>query len=69
MNWDEIKGDWKVVSSRLNSRWEHLTADNHIQINLKRDELSGRLQKQFGHTKEEAEMQIKAFLKGIKGNH
>ncbi len=65
MNWDEIKGNWTMVSGQLKSKWGKLTDDDVKQIDGKREELAGRLQKQYGHTKEEAEKNIDEFLKSI----
>ena len=65
MNWDEIKGDWKTFAGKAKSQWGKLTDDDWTQIDGKREELSGRLQKQYGHTKEVAEKNIDDFLKSI----
>lgn len=65
MNWDEVKGDWKTVSGKVKSKWGKLTDDDLTQINGKREELMGRLQKHYGHSKEEAEKNIDEFLKTV----
>ncbi|MBX9723105.1 MAG: CsbD family protein [Candidatus Obscuribacterales bacterium] len=65
MNWDEIKGNWKTVTGQVKSKWGKLTDDDLVQINGKREELSGRLQKHYGHSKEQAEKHIDEFLKSI----
>jgi uncharacterized protein YjbJ (UPF0337 family) len=65
MNWDEVKGDWKQFTGKVKSKWGKLTDDDLTQIAGKRDELSGKLQKHYGHTKEEAEKHIDEFLKGV----
>lgn len=65
MNWDEIKGNWKTVTGQVKTKWGKLTDDDLTQINGKREELSGRLQKHYGHTKEQAEKHIDEFLKTI----
>lgn len=65
MNWDEIKGDWKTFMGKIKGKWGKLTDDDLTQINGKREELSGRLQKHYGHTKEEAEKHIDNFLKSV----
>ncbi|MBX9692311.1 MAG: CsbD family protein [Cyanobacteria bacterium] len=63
MNWDEIKGDWKTVAGKVKGQWGKLTDNDLMQIDGKREELCGRLQKHYGHTKEEAEKHIDSFLK------
>jgi uncharacterized protein YjbJ (UPF0337 family) len=62
MNWDEIKGDWKQVQAKIKQQWGKLTDDDLMQIGGKKDELAGRLQKHYGHTKEEAEKHIDEFI-------
>ncbi len=54
MNWDEVKGDWKQFSGKVKSQWGKLTDDDMTQIGGKKDELVGKLQSHYGHTKEEA---------------
>lgn len=65
MNWDEMKGNWKTFTGQVKSRWGKLTDDDLKQIDGKREELAGRLQKQYGHSKEAAEKHIDDFLKSI----
>lgn len=65
MNWDEIKGDWKTFAGKVKTQWGKLTDDDLTQINGKREELSGRLQSHYGHSKERAEEHIDKFLKSI----
>jgi uncharacterized protein YjbJ (UPF0337 family) len=62
MNWDEIKGNWKTTTGQLKSKWGKLTDDDLQQIDGKREELAGRLQVHYGHTKEEVEKHIDEFL-------
>jgi uncharacterized protein YjbJ (UPF0337 family) len=62
MNWDEIKGDWKQLSGKLKTQWGKLTDDDLTQIGGKKDELVGKLQKHYGHTKEEAEKHLDDFI-------
>jgi len=65
MNWDELKGDWKTFAGKIKAKWGKLTDDDMTVINGKRDELSGRIQKHYGHTKEVAEKHIDEFLKTV----
>lgn len=65
MNWDEVKGNWKVFSGKVKTKWGKLTDDDIAMINGKREELSGRIQKQYGQTKEEAEKQIDNFIRAL----
>lgn len=65
MNWDEIKGNWKQVTGQVKSQWGKLTDDDLQQIDGKREELAGRLQVRYGHSKEEVEKKIDEFLSKI----
>lgn len=65
MNWDEIKGDWKQFSGKVKAKWGKLTDDELTQINGVREQLTGKLQKHYGHSKEEAEKHIDEFLKTV----
>jgi uncharacterized protein YjbJ (UPF0337 family) len=61
MNWDIIKGDWKQFKGQVKEQWGKLTDDNLDQIDGKRDQLTGRIQEAYGVTKDQAELQVKAF--------
>lgn len=65
MNWDQIKGNWKEMQGKVKSEWGKLTDDDLTQIGGKKDELVGRLQKLYGHSKEQAEKHIDDFIKKI----
>jgi Uncharacterized protein conserved in bacteria len=65
MNWDEIKGEWKQVAGKVKTQWGELTDDDLTQIGGRKDELVGKLQVNYGHTKEEAEKKIDEFLKTL----
>ena len=57
MNWDQAKGNWKQVKGKIKEKWGKLTDDELDQIEGQRDQLIGKIQKQYGITKEEAERQ------------
>lgn len=65
MNWDEIKGDWKSFAGKAKAQWGKLTDDEMTQIDGKREELAGKLQAHYGHTKEAAEKTIDDFIKSL----
>lgn len=58
MNWDRIEGDWKQFKGKVKEKWGKLTDDDLDVIAGKRDQLSGKLQKSYGVSKDEAEKQI-----------
>ena len=62
MSWDQIKGDWKQFQGKIKSQWGKLTDNDLMEIGGKKDELVGKLQKHYGHSKEEAEKKIDEFI-------
>ena len=61
MNWDVIEGNWKQFKGHVKEKWGKLTDDNLDTIAGKRDQLTGRIQETYGITKDQAELQVKAF--------
>ena len=61
MNWDMIEGDWKQFKGQVKEKWGRLTDDNLDTIAGKRDQLAGKIQETYGITKDQAELQVKAF--------
>ena len=58
MNWDQIEGNWKQLKGNILQQWAKLTDDDLDLVNGKREELSGKIQKAYGVSKEEAEKQL-----------
>ena len=58
MNWGRIEGNWKQFKAKVREQWGKLTNDHSDAINGRREMLAGKLQKQYGITKEEAERDI-----------
>ncbi len=58
-NWGRIEGNWKQFKAKVREQWGKLTNDHSDAINGRREMLAGKLQKQYGITKEEAERDIK----------
>jgi uncharacterized protein YjbJ (UPF0337 family) len=63
MNWDQIKGDWKQFKGKVKEKWGKLTDDDLQVIGGKKDQLLGRLQKEYGYTKEQAEKELNEFCR------
>ena len=61
MNWDIIEGDWKQFKGHVKEKWGKLSGNDLDAIAGKRDQLAGRLQEAYGITKDQAELQVKAF--------
>ena len=61
MNWDVIEGNWKQFKGHVKEKCGRLTEDNLDTIAGKREQLSGKIQEAYGITKDQAELQVKAF--------
>jgi uncharacterized protein YjbJ (UPF0337 family) len=61
MNNELFKGNWNQFKGKIKEKWGKLTDDEITQINGKRDQLLGRLQKRYGWEKERAEAELKRF--------
>ncbi len=61
MNSDEMKGNWNIVKGKVRQTWGELTDDDVAKVAGSRDELVGRIQKQYGITREEAERQVEGW--------
>ena len=56
-----IEGNWKQFKGHVKEKWGKLTDDNLDTIAGKRDQLAGSVQEAYGITKDQAELQVKAF--------
>ena len=59
MNEDTLKGDWKILKGKIKQQWGKLTDDDLEKIGGKREELLGRIQKQYDTERDGAEKQLK----------
>ena len=58
---DMIEGKLKELGGKIRQQWAKLTDDDVEQTQGNWDELSGRLQKTYGYTKEQAREEIEKF--------
>lgn len=58
---DQLKGNWNIVKGYIKEQWGQFNDDDITQIDGKKDQLVGKLQKKYGIAKEEAERQVKEF--------
>jgi uncharacterized protein YjbJ (UPF0337 family) len=56
-----LKGNWNIVKGKLRQAWGDLTDNDVEEIAGKKGQLIGKLQKQYGYTKDEAESKVKKF--------
>ena len=63
MNWDQIEGNWKQFSGKVQQKWGQLTDDDLTAIAGKRALLAGKLQERYGYAKEKAHKELDMFMK------
>ncbi len=63
MNSDQLKGQWKEVKGKVKSQWGKLTDDDITRINGDKDQLIGKIQQEYGKTREEAEQEVDKHLR------
>jgi uncharacterized protein YjbJ (UPF0337 family) len=61
MNWDQIKGNWKQVTGKVQSQWGKLTDDDIEVVAGHREQLAGKIQERYGVAKDEADRQLAAW--------
>ncbi|SON54785.1 CsbD-like protein [Hartmannibacter diazotrophicus] len=62
MNWDQIEGKWREMTGSAKAQWGKLTDDDITEINGNREKLAGKLQAEYGKTKEEVEEEIDRWM-------
>jgi uncharacterized protein YjbJ (UPF0337 family) len=65
MNKDQFAGNWKEMKGKVKENWGKLTDDDITQINGKREQLLGALQKKYGYAKEKAEEELERWEKSF----
>jgi len=63
MNWDQMKGNWKLMKGKLREKWGKLTDNDLDVIAGNKDQLLGRLQREYGFRKEQAERELDEFCR------
>lgn len=63
INKDTLRGNWTELKGKVKEQWGRLTDDDLTEINGKRDQLLGKLQKKYGYAKEKAEQELDAWEK------
>lgn len=64
MNTTELKGHWNQVKGKAKVQWGKLTDDDLDRIEGNRDQLVGKVQEHYGKSKEAAEKEVDAFIRG-----
>ena len=61
MNGDIIAGSWKQFKGKVKIRWSKLAHDEAGMIAGRRQVLIGRIQEACGHTRSDADKQLRHF--------
>lgn len=61
MSWDGIEADWEQRKNCVKQRWARLTDDQLNAIAGRRERLTGKIQEQYGISRDEAEKQLGAW--------
>lgn len=61
MNKEQFSGQWKTIKGQVKEKWGKLTDDDITQIEGKREQLLGFLQKRYGYEKERAEEELEKW--------
>lgn len=61
MNTEIFKGHWNDFKGKVKEKWGKLTDNDLTEINGKREQLLGKLQKAYGYEKEKAEEELNDF--------
>jgi uncharacterized protein YjbJ (UPF0337 family) len=69
MNWDQIEGQWKQLSSQVKTQWAKLTDDDLKGVSAKKDELVGKIQERYGVMREEAQRQVDEWMQKLPSHH
>src|SRR5689334_4596266 len=65
MNKDVFQGQWNVLKGKVKEQWGKLTDDDIKEINGKREQLLGKIQKRYGYAKDKAETEINSFVEDL----
>jgi uncharacterized protein YjbJ (UPF0337 family) len=63
MNKDQVEGNWKQLKGKVKEQWGKLTDNDLTVVEGNMDQLAGRVQERYGIQRDEAEKQIKEFLR------
>lgn len=66
MNEDQIKGNWKQIKGNIKEKWGHLTENEILESEGKRDYLIGLIQERYGKSKDGALEEVNNFFETLK---
>ncbi len=66
MNWDQVKGQWKIIKGKAKENWGDLTDDDLDKAEGNREQLEGAIQKRYGKSKEDVRREVDKWLESTK---
>lgn len=63
---DELKGKWKQQVGAAKIAWGKLTEDELLESEGREEKLTGLIQERYAITRDEADKQVKSFIKQCK---
>jgi uncharacterized protein YjbJ (UPF0337 family) len=63
MNKDIFEANWLKIKGKLKQQWGQLTENEITQMKGSFEEMVGKLQQKYGYEKEQAQKEIKDFLR------
>jgi uncharacterized protein YjbJ (UPF0337 family) len=68
MNWNIVEVNWKEFKGNVMTKWGKLTDDQLDVIAGNRDKLAGKIQEEYGITREETEKRLSDWQNNLKEN-
>jgi uncharacterized protein YjbJ (UPF0337 family) len=66
MNWDHISDNWKHFSASAKEKWAKLTDEEIAEIKGKRAQLEAKIQKVYGHAKDQVTKDVDEWISKLK---
>ena len=63
MSWDVVQDNWKQFRDKARTQWGKLTEEDLKEIEGRREELAGRIQKRYGLEKAAAQSAIDDWMR------
>jgi uncharacterized protein YjbJ (UPF0337 family) len=63
--WDHVADNWTTFAGKAKQRWGELTEDDLTVIDGQHHRLIGKIQEHYGIIRDQAELQIAEWLKGL----
>lgn len=57
----DLKGNWNQLKGKIKQQWAKLTDDDLTNAEGNLDEITGRIQKVYGYSRDRAEQEFQAF--------